>query len=87
MLHKDPKQLVFLGRQLHLDAVELHQPSHEVDAQRIELEHRFLTFRLEPVTEGGLHEGDQLVHAEWFGDVIVGAEFESLDLAGFVATA
>ena len=33
----------------------------------------------------GLHAGDQFARAEWFGDVIVGAEFKAEHAIGFAA--
>ena len=39
---------------------------------------------LQLVAQGGAQPGEQLVHAERLGDVVVGAEIERLHLAGFV---
>src|ERR1700722_16094630 len=35
----------------------------------------------------GAHTGEQFVHPEWLGEVVVGAEIERLDLAGLIAAA
>ena len=85
MLHEHTQQLVLLGRQLHLLVRDLDDTAHEVDRQIARPKNRAFAVHLQLMPQRRPHAGEQLVHAERFGDVIVGAEVERLDLPGFVA--
>src|SRR5262249_2863266 len=41
---------------------------------------------LQLVPHGSPHAGKQFIHAEWLGDIVVGAEVEGGDLADLIAT-
>ncbi len=51
------------------------------------LKHRTLTLNLQLVPERSAHPRQQLLHAEGFSDIVVGAEIERGHLAGLVVPA
>ena len=66
---------------------DLDDAADEVDGKIADPEHRPLAVGLQLMAQRRPHPGEQLVHAERLGHVVVGAEIERLDLAGFVAAA
>ena len=61
--------------------------AHEVDREVAGLEQRPLALGLQSVAQRGADAGDELLHAERLGQVVVGAELQRLDDAGLVGTA
>ena len=87
MLHQHAQQFVFLGRQLDLAVADLDDTAHQVDREVAGPEHRPLAMDLQLMPQRRAHAGEQFIHPERLGQVIVGAEIERLDLAGLVAAA
>src|SRR5512133_2045442 len=85
MLHEDAQEIVFLRRQLDLPGADFDDAAHEVDGKIAEAERGPLAVGLQLMPKRRPHPGEQLVHAEGLGYVIVSAEIERLDLARFVA--
>ena len=80
-------KFVFLGRKLHVLIAHLDDAPDEIDGQIANSKDRALAVDLKLVTKRRPHSGEKFVHAKRLGHVIVGAEVESLDLAGLVTAA
>jgi hypothetical protein len=71
MLHEHAQKLVLLGRQLHVLLPYFDNASHEVHRQFATTKDRALAVHLQLMPQRRPHAGEQLVHAERLGDVIV----------------
>src|SRR5665213_2439071 len=87
VLDQDAQQFVFLGSEPHLGATHLDDAPHKVDRQIADTEYRPLAVDLKLMAHRGAHAGEQLLHAEGLGNVIVCAEVERSDLGALVPPA
>src|SRR5262249_12620943 len=87
VLHQRAQKLVFLGGQFYLLVTHLHDAPYQVDREVAGAEDRTLPVHLQLMAQRRAHAGEQFVHAERLGDVVVGAEVECLDLADLIAPA
>src|SRR5438445_7624784 len=87
MLHQDAQDVVFLRREFYLLALDLDDALDQIDAEVAALENRLFALLLELVPQRDADARHQFVHAERLGDIVVGAEFQSLDDAGLVGAA
>ena len=85
VLHEHAQQVILLGRELHLPVGHFDDTAHEVDREITAMEDGPLALRLKLMPQRRPHPRQELVHAERFGDVIVGTEIERLNLADLVA--
>ena len=76
------EQLVFRGRQPHLDPLEEHEPASQVN-RKISEEKNGLVLGFGDVPDRNPDARKKLPHTEGLGEVIVGTRIESPDLVSF----
>ena len=76
----------FGGGEVHLGAVALDALVCEVDLELAGGDVGFLVAGWGGASQRGAHAGEELVHAERLGDVVVGSRVERVDLVGLFAT-
>jgi NADPH-dependent 2,4-dienoyl-CoA reductase/sulfur reductase-like enzyme len=78
MVHQIVEHLVLIGRQLHRRAVDGDLARGRVQAQVADFDGGRRVLGL--AAHIGAHAREQFAHVEGFGDVVIGAEIEALDL-------
>ena len=87
MLHEQAQKVIFLGRESHFLVTHLDNAPDQINAQVADLEEGSLTVFLQLMAHSRTDAGKELIHSEWLGNVIVGAEIEGCNLTGLIATA
>src|SRR5262245_11524227 len=85
VLNQEAQKVVLLGRKLHALAANLNDAPHQVDRSVAKPENRALALHLKLMAERRADAGEQLLHAERLGDIIIGALIECRDLGNFIA--
>ncbi len=77
--HEELQQTVFGGAHLGRFAVDGDAVADRIEQQAADLDRRFAV-HWRRAAQHGLQAGDQLARREGLGDVVVGADFQALDL-------
>src|SRR5262245_20735791 len=85
MLYHDSKQVIFLWRELDFLAAHFDDTTYQIDGQIAKFEDRMLALYVELVPQRRPDAGEQFLHAERLGHVIVGSLIERLDLGRLIA--